>query len=114
MNDYRRDMKYVVRESYWTMGKVLPLIVVGAVALGGIGWVIKSATKVGDTAIERVVLENSYQRSAGYEARIATLEANLAEVRRQLASNPSEKIRPVLESQAASLRVQIAAAKAQQ
>lgn len=111
---YRDNVRYVKKEAFWTV-RTFAVGVIGAVVLvGAIGWVMKSSTKVGDTIVERVVLKNSYQRSSAYEARIATIQANLAEVNAQLASNPSPNVRSVLEAQAASLRVQLASAKAQQ
>jgi hypothetical protein len=69
----------------------------------------------GETRIERKVFEESYQRSEGLKAQIATDEAALVEIEAQL-KNPGldENTRYNLEAQARAARIRINTAKAQQ
>ncbi|MFW9801134.1 MAG: hypothetical protein ACFFFC_00655 [Candidatus Thorarchaeota archaeon] len=68
----------------------------------------------GRTVIERKVFENSYQRSASLKSQIATHKAALEEIRIRLNSPDLDKTTKYnLEAQAASLRIQIKAAKEQ-
>jgi len=90
---------------------ILGLMVVSILVFTGLNY----AGIIGQTAVERVVFEQSYQYTAAQKAKIATLEAQLAENTSQL-SNPDleDSVRANLESQAAGLRVQLATAKAVQ
>ena len=89
---------------------VLGLVLISAAAL----WGLNSAGIIGKTAVERAVFENSYQRDAGIKQQIATYEAQLAEIQRQLSSTSLDAAaRSNLEAQASAIRVQLAAAKNQ-
>ena len=92
------------------MGEMKIGLAVAAVLVLGIAssWAIRSLIFVGDTIVEREVFEQSYQYTAGQRERIATFEAQLAEINAQL-------LRPDLpagtradyEAQAALIRVQL-------
>lgn len=66
------------------------------------------------TRLERKTFEESYQRQAGLEAKVATLEAQAAKIRRLL-TNPdlAGPERTNLESQLDAIEVQITSAKTQ-
>lgn len=108
MYDYREEMK-VVR---WTFWRVLGMAIIAAVVLGGVGFALHSAGVFGHTVVERKVFENSYQRTEGLKAQIATDEAALAEIQAKLANpNLDEDTRYNLKAQAAAIRLRIQAAK---
>lgn len=115
MSEYRKQASLAAREAGWTFRRFLPLVAGGAIVLSALGFGIHSLGMIGRTAVEREVFEQSYQRSAAIRARIATDEATLAEIERQLA-NPSleSAARARLEAQAAAARVRIATAKGEQ
>lgn len=112
MFDYRKDMQSTITGGYWTVWKVTPLILLILILLSVIGFSLKSVGLLGSTVVERKVFENSYQRSEAIKAQIATDEAVLAEIQRQLSSTDlDEDTRNNLEAQAAAARVRIATAK---
>jgi hypothetical protein len=112
---YRDDAREIHREARWTLWKFLPLFVVVVVALTALGFGLNSIGLLGRTIVERKVFEHSYQRSAALKERIATDEAALAEINRQLA-NPGldEQTQFNLQAQAAAVRVRIDTARSQQ
>ncbi len=80
-----------------------------------IGFILNSVGMIGHTIVERTVYENSYQRSEGLKARIATDDAALAEIQIQLNSdNLDANTRTNLEAQTAAIRIRIATAKEMQ
>lgn len=87
---------------------ILTLSVLTIVVLGGLNYV----GVIGKTIVERKVFEQSYQYSAGQQQKIATFQAQMAELDRQLA-NPDldNQTRTNLEAQAASIRIQLNAAR---
>lgn len=108
MCDYRSDMKAV----RWTFWRILGLVVIAVIALGILGWVMKSCGVFGDTVVERKVFENSYQRIESLKSRIANDEAVLAEIKVKL-RNPEldAETRKNLEAQAVAARIRISTAK---
>ena len=66
-------------------------LVIGVVAIvflvGGLTFVLKPASM----AVDRIVLENSFQYKEGMEQRGAILEANIAEIDILLQSNPENR-----------------------
>lgn len=102
------DMKEARREvkRWWYMG--LGLVVVAAIVTA-----ILSATGViFQTEVERRTFERSYQKKAGDKQKIATYEAQLAEINSQL-SDPKvdPEIAKTLRAQRAALRVRLRAAR---
>lgn len=92
--------------SWWVW--VLVLSAISIVVLGA----LSAAGVFTGTIIERKVFENSYQRTEGLKARIATYEAQLAEIVGQLARGDLDaSTRSGLEAQAAAIRIQLRAAK---
>lgn len=93
--------------------KSLIALIVGAlVVFTIIGWGLHYAGIIGDTYVERKVFENSYQYTAGQKKRIATLEAELAEIEVRLKDpklDPTTKNN--LEAQKRGIQVQLRAAK---
>ena len=86
---------------------VLLLIAITAIAFGG----LKIAGVIG----ERIVFEQSFQYKEARKTEIATFEAQLAEINRQLASTTlDENVRVNLEAQAASIRIQLNVARSKQ
>lgn len=69
-------------------------VIIGVVALsiiGGIFYFQKQAAKPIDTAIDRMVMKNSFQYKEGMEQRAAILEANIAEIDIILQGNPENR-----------------------
>ena len=60
---------------------------------------------------ERVVFEQSYQYKEARKTEIATFEAQLAEINRQLAGNISADLRRNLEAQKAAIQIQLRVAR---
>lgn len=87
---------------------ILVLLVMATVvftALGGVGLITK-------TVLHREVLVRSHQYKEARSTEIATFEATLAEIDRQLMnSDLSEKERADLEGQAASTRIMLRTAR---
>ncbi|MCG7931935.1 MAG: hypothetical protein N0E44_18030 [Candidatus Thiodiazotropha lotti] len=115
MSTYRQEAGHVATEARWTFFRFLPLIAGVLIVLFFLGFGLRSLGLIGGTVVERKVFENSYQRSESIKSRIATDEAALAEIGRQL-SNPNldENTRFNLEAQAAAARVRIQTARSQQ
>lgn len=115
MSDYRKEVNYIRKEARWTLWKVFPLFLTVILTIGLIGLFVKYLTKVGDTAVERVVFENSYQRSASLSSQLATYEATKAEIEHKLLNqNLDMNTRDALEAQLSALRIRIATVKAKQ
>lgn len=87
----------------WILGlSILTVIILTALSYVGL---------FGKTTMERVVFENSYQKQAGDQQRLATYRAQLAGIESRLMSNTlSDDERSQLEAQRAMLQVQINAA----
>jgi len=112
IGSYRNEANEALSDAWWTTWRVIPLVAFVLFALGGVGLLLSSGTKVGATAVERVVFENSYQRSESIKQQIATDEANLTEIERKLANPELDKSTRVnLEAQASAARVRLAAAR---
>lgn len=112
---YRGEAGEVAREARWTFFRFMPLFISVVLFLFVLGFGLNSLGLFGKTVVERKVFENSYQRSESIKSQIATDEAALAEISRQLA-NPAldDSTRYNLEAQAMAARVRIAAAKGKQ
>lgn len=83
----------------WWLWVLLLVIVTGVVAMG---------LRVAGVATERVIFENSYQKSAGDTARLNTMRAELVAIEARLRSgNLDEVQRSDLEAQAAGVRFQL-------
>ena len=77
-----------------------------------VGFILKFTGVIGDTVIERVAFENSFQYSEGQKQKIAIYEAQLAEIETRLSSSLIEEgVKKDLEAQRSAIRVQLAAAK---
>lgn len=87
MNQYRKEAKDFIGESYWTIWKVLPLIVLLFAILFG----LRSLGLIGGKIVERQVLVNSHQYIEGMEQRAGVLKANIAEIDVMIASGASNK-----------------------
>lgn len=112
---YRDDAKQVHKDAGWTFFKFLPLFLLVMVTLTGLGFVTRSLGLWGSTAVERKVFEQSYQRSSALKARMASEEANIAELEAQLANpNLDQNTRHNLEAQARAARVRLNTARRQQ
>ena len=115
MNDFRKDMSEIAKDGSWTVFRFLPLFLLIVVVLFVVGFTLNSLDLFGRTVVERKVFENSYQRSEGLRSAIATDEAALAEIERQLSnSNLDTDTRTNLEAQAAAARLRIAANRSKQ
>lgn len=110
-DEMHRDLREV-RKAGWGF---MPMLIGVIVILALLGFGLNSLGLLGRTTIERKVFEESYQRSSAIEQQIATDEAALAEVTRQLQNpNLDEDTRANLEAQASAARVRIDAAKRRQ
>jgi hypothetical protein len=115
MNDYRSEAGQVARDTRWTVFRFLPIFVFVLIVLGGVGFVLNTGGIIGKTVVERVVFEESYQRSESFKARIATDTASLTEIERQLLNpNLDANTRFNLDAQAAAARVRIQTARSMQ
>ena len=76
MSQYREEVNAVLKETKWTLWKILPIvIVVLAIGLG-----LKSFGLIGSKMVERQVLVNSHQYIEGMEQRANILKANIVEI----------------------------------
>jgi hypothetical protein len=115
MSEYRDDARNVAKEARWTVFRFFPLFVLVIAILAGTGFALNSLGVFGRTVVERKVFENSYQRTAALEERIAVDTASLTEIERQLLNpNLDADTRFNLEAQAAAARVRIQTARSQQ
>jgi hypothetical protein len=105
---FRSDMK-IMR---WTFWRILFLVAVAVVVLGGVGFAMHSCGVFGRTVVERKVFENSYQRTEALKSQIANDRAVLAEIEAQL-TNPKldENTRHNLEAQERAARIRIKTAE---
>lgn len=76
MSGYRDEARTAVKETYWTMWKVVPIILI----IVAIGFGVKSLGLVGGKMVERQVLVNSHQYIEGMDQRAGVLKANIAEL----------------------------------
>jgi hypothetical protein len=115
MNDYQKEANQFRKDASWTFWRFLPLCLIIIVVLFLIGFGLHSAGLFGKTVVERKVFENSYQRSESLKSQIATDEAVLIEIKREL-SNPNldANTRYNLEAQASAARIRIETARRKQ
>lgn len=112
MNDYRKEVNQIAKDTSWTFWRFLPLYLIIIVILFLIGFGLKSAGLFGKTVVERKVFENSYQRDEAIKSQIATDEAVLAEIEKKLLNpNLDANTKYNLEAQAAAARIRIKTAK---
>jgi hypothetical protein len=106
------EIRAGMRVAKWTFWRVLGMLVIVVVVLGGVGFAMNSLGVFGRTVVERKVFENSYQRTEALKSQIANDEAVLAEIETQL-MNPKldENTRHNLEAQARAARIRIKTAK---
>lgn len=82
---------------------ILGLLVVASLVGGGM--------KILGVFGERVVFEQSFQYKEARKTEVATFEAQLAEIDRLLSSDIDSTTRANMESQAASIRIQLSVAR---
>lgn len=106
--DINREARRETRKWWWMF---LGLIVVAAIITS----ILSAAGVIFQTEVERRTFERSYQKKAGDKQKIATYEAQLAEIESQL-SNPKldDATKRNLRAQRAAIRVRIRAARSQQ
>ncbi|MCA9130891.1 MAG: hypothetical protein KDB22_27595 [Planctomycetales bacterium] len=115
MSSYRTNAGEVATELRWTFFRFLPIVLAVVVVVFVVGFGLRSVGLVGGTVVERKVFEASYQRRSALAAQIATDEAVLAEISRQLANQRlDDGTRHNLEAQAAAARVRITTTKGKQ
>jgi F0F1-type ATP synthase beta subunit len=76
MSNYRKEANIVAKETYWTVWKVLPILLIILI----IGFSLNSAGLIGSKMVERQVLVNSHQYIEGMQQRAGILKANIAEL----------------------------------
>ena len=109
------NLREEVREACSATRVLIPTILLITVLLFGVAFLLRSIGVFGSTVVERQVFEQSYQRSESLKARIATEEANLAEITRKLSSPQlDEQTRANLEAQASASRIRLQTARSQQ
>ncbi len=105
MTTEKSDRAQATRWALWGFG-LLALLIVGLSALNALGF-------IGQTVLEREVFEQSYQRTAGLESKMATMNAQMAEIDVLLQSDLDPSVRTDLEAQKAALNVQISSTQSQ-
>ena len=115
MSEYRQEAGEVAREARWTFFRFLPMGIIVVLVLFALGFGLNSIGLLGGTVVKRKVFENSFQYSEARKGEIAVFTAQQVEIEGQL-SNPGldAGTRANLEAQAASLRVQLSAARSKQ
>jgi hypothetical protein len=98
----------------WDFTKWFILIVVLVAIAGGLFAFTGAGGKLFGTFVERKVFEQSYQRSEGLKAKIATFEAQLAEIDAQINQTADTFTRNDLLAKRAAIVVQLRAARSQQ
>lgn len=96
----RHERSLATRWVFWGIS-IFILLTIVATGLSAAGY-------IGTTVVEREVLEASYQRTAGLQSKLDTMNAQAAEIQVRLRSpdiSPAE--RTDLEAQLASINVQI-------
>lgn len=89
---------------------IVALIVISMIVFGA----LRAAGLVGGVFIERVIFEQSYQRQAGDDAKLATFEAQRASIRRQLnRTDLSQGQRADYEAQLSAIEIQISTIQGQ-
>jgi len=115
MSKYRDGARIVATETRWTFFRFFSIFATIVILLSLLFFGMKAIGLIGKTAVERVVFEQSYQRSESLKSQIAMDEANLTEINAQLMNpNLDENTRFNLEAQARAARIRIATAKGQQ
>ena len=112
---FNEEMEEVNEGFRWFFKWLLPRALLVILILSVVGWGLNAAGLFGSTVVERKVFENSYQRSEGMKARIATEKAALAEIEAQL-SNPEldKQTRHNLLAQRRAARVRLRTAEEMQ
>lgn len=115
MNEYRNEARNIAKEARWTIFTFTPVFLAAVAILAAVGFGLKSMGLFGGTVVERKVFEQSYQRSEALKSQVATDEAALVEIERQLTNpNLDPDTRYALEAQASAARVRIATARSKQ
>lgn len=86
------------------------LMVIAIIVLSVLGY----AGKFTNTVVERKIFEESYQYKEARKGEVALFQAQLNEIETQLLTEKDPVVRQELESKAAAIRVQLAAARAKQ
>ena len=114
MSEYKDAVRVGVSEGVWTIGKILPIVLLVVLLLSAFGFVLNSAGLLGSTIVERKVFEHSYQYSETVKAEIATYEAQLVELNYKLSSDLDANTKANLEAQASGIRIQLAVARSRE
>ena len=102
--DRRAEQREVGSWWMWILGLVI-VSVIAFTALSYIGI-------IGKTVVEREVFENSYQYTAGQRQKMATYEAQIAEINGKLSdSSLDASTRKNLEAQRSAINIQLNAMK---
>lgn len=87
---------------WWLWVLLLVIVSIGALSITGFGSRFLSVTA------DRVIFENSYQKSAADKAKQSALQSQLSEIEARLrSSNLTDEMRVDLEAQASGMRVQL-------
>ena len=90
----------------------LKWVLIFMVAIGGLAFVMNAAGLIGGKAVEREVLENSYQYTEARKTEIMTMEAQLAEIDAQLADpNLPDSTKRNLKGQRSAIEVRLRVAR---
>ena len=86
-NEYRTGASIAAKESYWTIWKFLPiLMLIVAIVFG-----LRSLGLIGGTIVDQEVFKQSFQYKEGMEQRAAIMQANIIGIDVLLRSNPENK-----------------------
>lgn len=112
MNEYRKEVSDIARETRWTFFTFLPISGAIVVIIALLGFGLNSLGLFGEVYVERKVFETSYQRQESLKAEIAANEAALAEIEANLANpNLDNNTRYNLKAQATAASIRIKTAR---
>lgn len=108
MSEYRSQVRKGTKEAFWTLGKVVPFLLVLVALFFGVSSLIKTLS----VSVEREVFENSFQRTEALKSGLSRYEANLVEINYKLADRHLARgERKGLEAKRASLTMMINSTK---
>lgn len=105
MNEYRKEVSNVGKETSWTFLRFSPVILL----IVGVLFGLKYFGLIGSTIVEREVFKHSFQYKEGMNQRAATLEASIIELEILIQNEHDGNVRKNLTNQKTILKAQLRA-----